>query len=282
VCGALNDEGFSTCIRCGTPLRGGVPAPAARPAPLADKPAIAVMLLGGLCSVVFAYQILLAFKFRGTLPILGAGSRMEAVRAGALEVNADLFLAEPWRLLSSVFVHFGVLHFALNMMGFVWLGRMAERLVGPARTITAFVVTGVSGSAATMALAIATGAAALDPSGSTISAGASGGILGVMGLVVGVLVRRRDPRWKPFVFQSIFYTFLFGFAVNAGSGPISVNNAAHLGGLLAGVLFGLIWGGRGAAEGTFTRVVGGILVAISVASLGMAEMSERWRQLGGS
>jgi membrane associated rhomboid family serine protease len=251
-------------------------------APVADKPAIAVIALGGLCSVIFAYQVLLAFKYRGSLPILGAGSRMEAVRAGALEVQADLFLAEPWRLLSSVFVHFGLVHFALNMMGFVWLGKMAERLVGPARTITAFVVTGVSGSAATMALAILTGAAVGEPSGSTISAGASGGILGVMGLVVGVLIRRRDPRWKPFVFQSIFYTFLFGIAVNTGSGPISVNNAAHLGGLVAGVLFGLLWGGRGAREGTFTRVVGGVLLAISVASLGLAEMSERWRALSGS
>ena len=248
-------------------------------APVPNRPAIAVIALGGLCAVVFAYQIILALKYRGTLPILGAGSRMEAVRAGALEVQVDLFVNEPWRLLSSVFVHFGLVHFAMNMMGFLWLGKMAERLVGPARTVTAFVVTGVSGSAATMALAILTGAAIGEPAASTISAGASGGILGVMGLVVGVLLRRRDPRWKPFVFQSIFYTFLFGFAVNAGSGPISVNNAAHLGGLLAGVLFGLLWGGRGAREGTFTRVVGGVLLALSVASLGMAEMSERWRAL---
>lgn len=216
----------------------------------------------------------LALKLRGTLPILGAGSRLEAVRSGALEVDPGLFLAEPFRMVSAVFVHFGLIHFGMNMMGFFWLGKIAEHLVGPARTVTAFVVTGVAGFAATLAIAIVSGTA-----NGTLTAGASGGILGVMGLVIGVLLRRRDPRWKPFVFQSLFYTLLFGFAVNAGRGSISVNNAAHIGGLLAGVLFGLLWGGRGAREGVFTRGVAGVLLAASVGSLVLAELSDRWRLL---
>jgi rhomboid protease GluP len=240
----------------------------------AERPAYAVIILGALCSIVFAFQILLALKLRGSLPILGAGSRLEAVRVGALEVAPALFAAEPFRLLSAVFVHFGLIHFAMNMMGFFWLGKIAEHLVGPARTITAFVVTGVAGFAATLAISMLSGA-----DGRTLTAGASGGILGVMGLVVGVLLRRRDPRWKPFVFQTLFYTLLFGFAVNAGSSSISVNNAAHLGGLFAGVLFGLLWGGRGAREGALTRGVAGLLLAASVASLVMAELSDRWREL---
>lgn len=278
ACGALNDEGFATCIRCGSPLRAGVPVGGGgspRAIPLqADRPARAVVVLGVLCSVVFAFQILLALKLRGSLPILGAGSRLEAVRSGALEIDPALFLAEPFRLLSAVFVHFGLIHFGMNMMGFVWLGKIAERLVGPGRTIIAFVVTGVAGFTATVALAILSGTA-----NGTLTAGASGGILGVMGLVVGVLLRRRDPRWKPFVFQTLFYTLLFGFAVNAGKSSISVNNAAHLGGLGAGVLFGLLWAGKGEREGLLTRGVAGLLLAASVGSLVLAELSERWRAL---
>lgn len=275
MCGALNDEEFASCIRCGSPLRAGTPiARPARALTTEAPPARAVVILGVLCSLVFALQILLALKLRSTLPILGAGSRLEAVRSGALEVDLLLFLSEPFRLLSAVFVHFGLIHFGMNMMGFVWLGKIAERLVGPARTIITFVVTGIAGFAATLTLAVLTGTA-----NGTLTAGASGGILGVMGLVVGVLARRRDPRWKPFVFQTLFYTLLFGFAVNAGGSSISVNNAAHLGGLGAGVLFGLLWAGKGAQEGLFTRGVAGLLLAASVASLVLAELSDRWRTL---
>jgi membrane associated rhomboid family serine protease len=277
-CGALNDEGFATCIRCGSPLgakAAGSKPPgviAYRPAPEAQpRNGPAVFLIGGLCAIVFSFQIALALK-SGKMPaLLGSSSRADAIRVGALEYAPEAWMAEPWRLLSAGFVHFGILHFVLNMMAFVWLARTAEHLVGSARTLTSFVVTSVAGFTLTLAVSVAVGNA------KDITAGASAGIMGIIGLIVGVLVRRRDPRWKPFAVQGIFYTFVFGFAVNASNVGIAVNNAAHLGGLLAGLALGLAWGGTSSeSEGPITRGVAGLLLAGSIGSLVLSQTSARW------
>ncbi|NUO51318.1 MAG: rhomboid family intramembrane serine protease [Polyangiaceae bacterium] len=276
-CGALNDEGFATCIRCGSPL--GAEAAGAKPARVLYRPAAeapprngpAVFLIGGLCAAVFSFQIALALK-SGKMPaLLGASSRADAVRVGALEYAPEAWMNEPWRLLSAGFVHFGILHFVLNMMTLVWLARTAEHLVGSARTLSSFIVTSVAGFTLTLAVSVALG----DDRG--ITAGASAGILGIMGLIIGVLVRRRDPRWKPFAIQGVFYTFIFGFAVNVSNVGIAVNNAAHLGGLLAGLALGLAWGGAsGEREGPITRGLAGLLLAGSIGSLVLSQASSRW------
>ncbi len=280
ACGALNDEAFRTCIRCAAPLgadAGKSPTGHAAAVPTDPKPRYgpAVLLLGGLCAVVFAFQTFLAVRRGAPPPLLGAGSDVDAIRVGALSHDPAVWTAEPWRLLSAGFVHFGLLHFVLNMMAFVTLARSAERLLGPARTVVTFVVTTIAGSTLTVAVAVAVG------DEQTLSAGASAGILGLIGLLVGVLLRRGDPRWKPIAIEGVLYTFLLGIAVNvSGVLPVSINNAAHLGGLVAGSLLGLGWGGKGASEGAFTRGVAALFLAASVGSLVLAQASERWRELG--
>ena len=213
-------------------------------------------------------QLMLAAK-RGRIPVMDAGHVSDALRVGALLVEPEWIAAEPFRLLSAVYVHFGLLHFAFNMFGFVSLARTAEHFVGTARTIIAFVVTGVFGFAVTVVFQL------LVSGRPSLTAGASGGILGVMGLLLGILMRKRDPRWKPFAIQAIFYTALFGFAVNMSNAGFAVNNAAHFGGLFAGWVLGMAWGRRGQADGPVTRGVATALLVASVLSLMLSGMSER-------
>jgi membrane associated rhomboid family serine protease len=271
-CGALNDPSFATCVRCGRRLVDGAPVPRPTDGPRhSDEPRVrAGWVLGGLCSLVFAMQLTLALK-RG-VPLgsllVSSGHPADALRVGALLATEELLLAEPFRLVSSVFVHFGLLHFGMNMYGFVGLARAAEHLVGSARTIVAFVLTGVLGFVVSAAVQILV----LDRP--VLTAGASGGILGTMGLLVGALLRRGDPRWKQLATSSVLYTLLFGFAVNASGRGIAVNNAAHIGGLVVGLALGFAWGGQGDREGPKSRAAAAIAVILSIASLVLAQWSE--------
>jgi membrane associated rhomboid family serine protease len=126
--------------------------------------------------------------------------------------------SEPWRLLSAVFLHYNALHIAMNLYGLVALGRTLEARFGPARSLLIFVGAGLGGFVVSYFWTDAG------------TAGASGGVFGQLGAVIGVLVARRLPGWKDLLFQNLAYALLMGFMFR-------VNNAAHLGGFVVG--FGL-------------------------------------------
>lgn len=276
-CGAINDVTFRTCIRCGEPLgaSNGQPAPKRRPPPRREEAAgrplgRAALILGGLCSFVFAIQLSFALK-QGQLPVLGLGgiSPRDALRSGILLPAVEYlwmrpYWAEPLRVVSANFAHFGLFHFGMNMFGFASLARTSEALVGTSRTIIAFVGTGVFGFAATVAVHEIVGG----PLGPT--AGASAGILGVMGLLIGVLIRRKNEAWKNLAIQTAFFGVLVGFAVNASSAGFRINNTAHIGGLVCGLLLGLAWGRTGTKETTLTKGLGIAFIVLSVLSIVVA------------
>ena len=74
---------------------------------------------------------------------------------------------EPWRLFTSMFLHYGILHLAMNMLGLLDGGRHVERMYGRAAYIALYVFAGLAGSLASAL------------SGQAVSAGASGEIFGV-------------------------------------------------------------------------------------------------------
>ncbi len=280
ACGAINDVSFATCIRCGrdprAPAAGGA-AVASRTAsvPTAEEqdddarptPPWAGLILGGLCTLVFVSQWVMAARRGEGIPIVGGGDFGDMLRAGVLRISPRFIELEPFRFVSAIFVHFGLLHFFMNMAGFLRLSQRAESLIGSSRTIIAFVVTGVFGYAASAAVQL------LVFHQQVTTAGASGGILGVMGLVLGVMIRVKDPERFAFGANALFFGILFGFALTGARGGIAINNAAHLGGFVAGLAMGLAWGRRPHGEGWLTRAVAGLVVLVSVASLAAARQS---------
>lgn len=260
-CGALNGADFDRCIRCGASL-----AQVQRlQGPLDGRSLLATKIIGGLTFLVFAGQYLSAHA--RNLSLFSGWVREDYLRFGALVVDPDGRI-EPFRLLSAVFVHFGLMHFGLNMLGLSNLARIAEPAVGSARFTIAYVVTGVIGFATT-----ALWSTYIQPE-DVFTAGASGAVFGVMGLILGWLLRRRDPHWKQFAIQAVLYSVVFGFIVNASNSGIRINNTAHLGGLGSGVVLGLLYGGRG--RGRLDGVVNaGALVSLlaCVAALALAQRS---------
>ena len=96
---------------------------------------------------------------------------------------------EWWRLVTSLFVHWGLLHLMANVAGLAQAGRLAERLVGPITLAFVFVAAG-----------LISGLRELSVHPVAVSAGASGGIFGVYGLLIATCAWgwvRRSPLTIP-------------------------------------------------------------------------------------
>jgi rhomboid protease GluP len=137
---------------------------------------------------------------------------------------------EPWRLLVSAFLHFGLVHVAMNLFVLYSSGPMVERLFGSGRFLVIYLGAAVAGSLASVAV---------HPM--VASAGASGAVFGVYGALAGFLVRQRGAiprevlqRLQRVAVTFVGYNLIFGFAVKG------IDNAAHMGGLVGGALCGLL------------------------------------------
>jgi rhomboid protease GluP len=133
-----------------------------------------------------------------------------------------------WRLFTSMFVHFGLMHIALNMWALLALGPRVERLFGSACYLLLYVFAGLCGSVASIWWNPAVN-----------SAGASGAIFGVIG---GLLAFTLNPatrlpasitgNQRASALFFIFYNLVNGF------GHQGIDNACHIGGLLGGLAMG--------------------------------------------
>ena len=90
-----------------------------------------------------------------------------------------------WRLVTSMFLHVGILHLASNMVCLVFLGRDAERALGSGVFLGGYLLSGMTGSVVSVAA-----------HAQVVSAGASGAVFGVAGLLVPVLAKRfHESAW---------------------------------------------------------------------------------------
>jgi membrane associated rhomboid family serine protease len=131
-----------------------------------------------------------------------------------------------WRLLTSVFLHWGLIHLAVNAYALFVLGNMIEREIGRVAMLIAFLTTGIFASATSYAFA----------DGRAVGAGASGAVFGLVGLVVAYNYLRRhnvlaQARLR-YVLTLLVINAIIGFSITA------IDWRAHLGGLVAGLVAG--------------------------------------------
>lgn len=136
-----------------------------------------------------------------------------------------------WRLVTCVFLHIGFVHFLLNNYALWIVGRDIERIYGSARFLLLYVTTGVLASMSSFYF-----------SPNSVSAGASGAIFGLFGVMAAFAFRYRkeipaalskDIRRR--VLPIIAINLMFGFSAQG-----IVDNAAHIGGLIAGIALALV------------------------------------------
>jgi len=134
-----------------------------------------------------------------------------------------------WRLFTSMFIHFGIIHLALNMYCLFRIGIYLEPMLGKPRFITAYLCTG-----------IAAGIASLWWHTNPVnSAGASGAIFGMYGLFLALLTTNLIPgQARNNLLQSIALFIFINLVYGVKGG---VDNAGHVGGLLSGVIVGYVY-----------------------------------------
>ena len=143
---------------------------------------------------------------------------------------------EPWRLFSSLLLHIGLMHLMFNMFALYYFGQVAERMFGSVNLLLLFILSGLGGNL--LNLALGWQALALDEL-PVISAGASGGIMGIgMALLVTALLKTsiNDIRLST-------KSLLWVMAINLGYGFLvsGIDNAGHVGGAITGAILALLY-----------------------------------------
>jgi rhomboid protease GluP len=132
-----------------------------------------------------------------------------------------------WRLFTCCFLHIGVLHLLLNMYALLYIGVLLEPYLGKTRFLASYLLSGIAASVASLWW-----------NDLTISAGASGAIFGMYGVFLAMLTTNLlDKSVKKSLLISIgifvFYNLVNGLKPDSG-----IDNAAHIGGLLSGLIIG--------------------------------------------
>ena len=191
------------------------------------RPTVTITLIV-LNLIVFFYGCFLASQ-RG-LPLnrfVMWGDTRIAHETGAIGRLDIISANEWWRLLTSCFVHFGLLHLGVNMYSLYVVGPLLERMWGTWRYLVLYLITGLAGSTAMVLFQ--------DPQ--ITGAGASGALWGLMASMVSwILLNRRflpGPLAATWLKQLAFI-FLINVAITFGVPNISAS--AHFGGGIAGLV----------------------------------------------
>lgn len=173
--------------------------------------------------------------YLGGSAVSGETSAARLIAFGAL-VPQLVLDGQWWRLFTAVFLHASIQHILFNMTSLLAVGTLAERLYGSAKFIGIYLGAGLIGSVVSLAFAGMSGT--LDVPG----VGASGAIFGVAGALVTVRFQSSEiiPRvlrdrvsntMIPLIGISLIFAYLTPY----------VDNAAHVGGLLGGMLLSFLF-----------------------------------------
>lgn len=205
-------------------------------------------LLAAACVSVFAVMVA-----QGISPMEPQSE--ELLRWGSSYGINVVFEHEPWRLASSVFLHIGFVHLAMNMWCLISVGPLVERFFGHASFAAIYLLSGIAGSLASMVFQPLVNLA-----------GASGAIFGLIGALLAFLLVRagdvplvilRPMRAGTLAF--VGYNIIFSLMIP------KISMAAHIGGLVVGFLAGLLLalGKAGSLQQKLWQ--GGVIAGLSVA-----------------
>lgn len=149
------------------------------------------------------------------------------------QVNGIVFMGAYWQIFTSMFVHASIVHLAGNMLFLLIFGLRAEEMFSLPEYLAIYFLGGLAGNLLSLAFLPLW----------VPSVGASGAIFGVFG-ACSVYIRRT-------VGQSIMGAVIFAFFLLLLSSGTNVNNLAHIGGLVIGLLLGYFLAARRKPEAVY-------------------------------
>lgn len=240
-CQYINSRTMPHCLNCGRELVGNenppnichqcraaivaqaqlqTAAPARRSLSVAKSPVTAGII--GVNALVYVAMVV-----SGVSPF--APTIADLLRWGA-DSGIQTLTAQPWRILTSNYLHIGLLHIALNMWCLWNLGALAEQIFDPLTYFLTYTVCGLGGSIATLWW---------HPNG--VGAGASGAIFGMAGALISALYLGHLPV-HPQAMKSTLKSLLSFAGYNLFFGTVvpGIDNSAHIGGLISGLILGAV------------------------------------------
>jgi len=255
ACGKLVGATATKCHECGASLTFSLAAASRSVSGLLPSESPASYFILGLN--FFLFGVCLMASMQGGFSLFGSIRGEVLLRLGAKFMPAILE-GEFWRLLLPIFLHGSFLHLAFNTIVLMDIGPTVEEVYGSARFFFLYLVTGIAGFLLSGWW-----------SPYAISIGASGSLMGLIGLMLAITTRRGGSYMRTLRSQLIrwvIYIFVLGLFFNA-------DHAAHLGGLAAGFLLGKVMTDRepvGAAERRRAYLLGwlaGLAVVASFAAM---------------
>ncbi|MDR3679949.1 MAG: rhomboid family intramembrane serine protease [Flavipsychrobacter sp.] len=157
-----------------------------------------------------------------------------------------------WRLLTYMFLHSGGMHLLMNTIALLYIGMFLEPLLGKFRFAAAYLLTGVCAGLLSIAM---------HPF--SVGVGASGAIFGLYGVFFSMLTTRHIQKtMKKTMLRSILFFIVFNlFAGIQGN----IDNAAHIGGLVSGIVIGYVYYPGIAAHAPFKKQL--LVTALITASV---------------
>ena len=222
-CRTLVGSTATRCPECGASLTFSIAAASRAVSALLPGASPATYFIVGLNFLLFAVSLLATVRAAGQANLLGGIHPQVLQRLGAsLPLPYDI--AQPWRLVTAIFLHGGLLHIAMNSWVLMDIGPMVEDVYGSARYLFLYVFTGVTGFACSSL-------------GAHFSVGASGALTGLIGVMLAMTMRRGGAQMEMVrsqLIRWIVYILVFGLIVPG------IDNLAHIGGLAAGFLLGRV------------------------------------------
>lgn len=139
----------------------------------------------------------------------------------------EVLNGEWWRLFTSMFIHAGFMHIVLNIFGLVLGSIFIEPVFGRIKFLVIYLLSGICASITSIWW-----------HENTVSIGASGAIFGVFGALLGLLLTNAmSSESKKSIFNML--GIYVGISLITGLAG-SIDNAAHIGGLISGAILGLV------------------------------------------
>ena len=261
ACGTLVGSTARKCHECGANLTFSLAAASRSLSGLLPTESPITYIIVGLNFLLFVVSLLATMRLSQEsggqgLNLFGGINGLVLDRLGASRPLV-LINGEWWRLVMAIFLHGGILHIAMNTWVLMDIGPQVEEVYGSARYLFLYIATGIAGF---LASAI-TG---------HFSVGASGALMGLIGLMLAITTRRGGAYMQMIrgqLIRWVVYILVLGFVVSG------IDNAAHLGGLAAGFLLGRVMADRepmNATERKRAYVLGwaaGLVVVASFAAM---------------
>jgi len=267
ACRALVGSTATKCHECGASLTYSLAAASQSLSGFlpSDFPVTYVVLVVNF--ILFAVTLVASLQAGVEFSLWGGVDGGVLLRLGARQ-SFYIFQGEWWRLVMPIFLHGGVMHILFNSWVLADIGRQIEEVYGSARFLFLYVTTGI------LSFVVSTAWNVLAYGGWGIGVGASGSLMGLIGLMLAITQRRGGAYMQVVrsqLIRWIAYMAVFGLFVRG------IDNAAHFGGLAAGYLLGKVFVDREPASGPERKrayLLGWIAGFIVVAAFG-AMMARR-------